>query len=871
MVVRLVKTSTAAMASQSISVYVADFLQVRPLTVEGSLWDNFTSCLDVSFGFAPEEFSAGFVPGLSIEPDGDGYLDAIVIQQSNGWGKRVIETDWRRKLFERWEGAWNQSKQMYQIYVWLVQLHMGWKEPSEQVRNEVLYRWFLYGIDGRLEKVLKYKTAWILAVALDQEELPEPIPLWPGDRVDYLLGGSMGHGLLRRLKQNSGRMGLVRLAQDLYFAKRGSLPVGDRFIEEALLKHHKLLTEHPEWDEPDWMETEVRRTVREIYCRDRTERVDVDTEVHVRERYREGRQLEEDEVLCNCYEPFYYGNDEYVVEDCNFTPPSLENRCGWGKVPTFGSCVENPRGKGGAFGWLVGNDGPGMGPPEGYFIGYAHFLTYVAEIRVPSIDWEDRFGEICRAGRCTDVIDCMPVALCEPFKVRVITRGSAEAYHLCRSYQPRIHHGMAGSDPFRLTMGPLDDRHLQLMLDKVRLVNHSHGGFWVSGDYEAATDNLHPHLSEVCMDEICQVLNVPFEDRSVLVKALTGHSIAWMGRDLNRDEKLQNWGQLMGSPVSFPVLCIINAALTRSWMEKELDQKIALRSAPMLVNGDDILFWCPGRDSYERWKEMTALAGFKASIGKNYCSDSYLVINSEISRIKRNVDYFGSETWELVQKLPSLNFGLLFGTVKSGSSHALEKTLYGTHEAQRDSLNMRAHDWVEGYPEDRDLMMCVFLKYWKALLHSVPKEMSWWVHPRFGGLGLPVTRTVTITERQRKLAAYLWVEGDTLGGIARPVPEFSAECLKGWSAILRNLVPNGTVKPYRGGRFKLNPFQLLRYYIECGFDQTDPEGNAAYLRSFMKYWDDSRKHWASPLSFRHCVSGPLSEMGVDSRIRLSYA
>jgi len=730
--------------------------------------------------------------------------------------------------------------------------------------------WFLYGLSGRLEKVLKYKTAWILATALKQGELPEAIPLWPGDRVEYLLPGKMGHGLLRMLRQRSGRIATVRLAQDIYFAKRGSNQVGDRFIEESLLKHHKLLTEHEEIEVGEGLIQAIRETTRSVYTvldapfvADPDPRRPIKTDVLQDD---DDSGVSDDEVeFCRCADPDYYGDDSWD-RSCTMPFRKHEVTPGWGKVPTFGSCVENPRGKGGAFGFLVGNDGLGLVPREGYLLGYMRCTWKVVEIRVPDIDGEYRFSEIRRAAQTSDVIDCLPVALCEPFKVRVITRGSAVPYHLCRAYQPMIHHRMASVEPFHLTMGPLETIHLERLLAKASRFDRTHGGFWVSGDYESATDNLHPDLSEHCMDVICEELSIPFEDRIILQKALTGHEIGWVGQDENRYSARQNWGQLMGSPVSFPVLCLVNAAITKCWYERVFGRKFRLSELPMLVNGDDILFWCPGKDEYAYWKEMVTSAGLKPSLGKNYCSDEYLVINSEISRIKKCIDWFGSEQWILVERLPSLNFGLLFGTTKSGSSHHMEKTVYGSHDLQRDSLRMRAHDWIAGYPEDQDLLMSVFISYWKDLLHSVPKEMSWWVHPKFGGLGLPVTRNVEITGRQRKLAAYLWTTGDSLKGLGQPIPEFTDAYMRDWSSALREV---GCVVE-RGGKFSTESFRTLKYYMGLGFDPTDPQGYSALLKVFNKYWKSSKSHWSKELSFRKCVAGPDREMGGRNRLGLSY-
>jgi hypothetical protein len=425
---------------------------------------------------------------------------------------------------------------------------------------------------------------------------------------------------------------------------------------------------------------------------------------------------------------------------------------------------------------------------------------------------------------------------------------------------------MAEQEPFRLTMGPLDSGHVDRLLAKATALDHSHSGFWVSGDYEAATDNLHPTLSEECIEEIVDLLRIPLEDGIVLRRALTGHMIHWVGSSVDRVERRQNWGQLMGSPISFPVLCLVNAAITRFWFEIETGRKWKLSEMPLLVNGDDILFWCPSKDAYRRWKAWTEMAGLKPSIGKNYTSSKYLIINSQIFGIRKSIDFFGAEVWENTGDLPCMNFGLLTGEVKSGSSHAAEKTMFGTHELQRDSFRQRAHDWCDGFPEDRDLMNNVFINQNREVLRGLPEGISWWVHPRLGGLGLPVTREVNITTAQRKLAAMLYLDPshrDSVKGLTMPLPEFTQRLMSDWKTLLRKL----GVELVRGGRYKVpSGFGLLGYYLETGFDPSDPQGLSNWTTSVRRVMKAARKHWAKPLSFHNCVVGPCEEWGINYRV-----
>jgi hypothetical protein len=94
------------------------------------------------------------------------------------------------------------------------------------------------------------------------------------------------------------------------------------------------------------------------------------------------------------------------------------------------------------------------------------------------------------------------------------------------------------------------------------------GGRFVSGDFSAATDNLDPALTEYAWECICECASVEDEHgvlplslspfAGLVKKALTGHCLDYGGPVIMD----QTWGQLMGSPVSFPLLNIINAATT---------------------------------------------------------------------------------------------------------------------------------------------------------------------------------------------------------------------------------------------------------------------------------------------------------------------
>jgi hypothetical protein len=156
---------------------------------------------------------------------------------------------------------------------------------------------------------------------------------------------------------------------------------------------------------------------------------------------------------------------------------------------------------------------------------------------------------------------------------------------------------------------------------------------------------------------------------------------------------LQKNGQLMGSVLSFPILCIANLLCywntlrIYQWLLENSLQSLAgssptgafalyldelkifdtlspadallrfetsllrtfaercpidynptrLQDLPVLVNGDDILFRSNSLFNAIWENYGYTLAGFQKSVGKNYLSRSYLTINSECFHVTQNV------------------------------------------------------------------------------------------------------------------------------------------------------------------------------------------------------------------------------------------
>jgi len=232
--------------------------------------------------------------------------------------------------------------------------------------------------------------------------------------------------------------------------------------------------------------------------------------------------------------------------------------------------------------------------------------------------------------------------VCEPLKCRLITKGSPLSYHAAAPAQRAMWKHLSAMDPFGLIKCPLDQSHLHGLLHR----EHNIPGIekfdhWVSGDYKAATDGLSQEINSLCFEAFLKRANASPLEARVWRAVLGNHWIRYPHKyddDLPVHAFRQKCGQLMGSPLSFPVLCSINLVAYWRALEEYTGQSIAdPRSLPVLVNGDDILFRSD-QEFYEVWQRHITEAGFTLSLGKNYISPNVLSVNSQYFLHRRDCE-----------------------------------------------------------------------------------------------------------------------------------------------------------------------------------------------------------------------------------------
>ncbi len=234
-----------------------------------------------------------------------------------------------------------------------------------------------------------------------------------------------------------------------------------------------------------------------------------------------------------------------------------------------------------------------------------------------------------------NAIKCTIQAVLEPMKVRVISKGEALPYYIARPIQQAMHSTLREMPCFRLIGRPLCPTDV---CDLAKRALRTYSG----GIFEYIIQDL-PLFEQMNALQVLgpHALHYPSE---------RGSDVVFRG--------LQRNGQLMGSILSFPILCLANLGVylyvtryhQKGWTHKE-------RLDHVLVNGDDMVYaadpllW---EDHVETAKEV----GLEMSVGKAYLHGTYLNVNST------SIHYDLSKEKETPWQIDFLNAGLFFGNRK---------------------------------------------------------------------------------------------------------------------------------------------------------------------------------------------------------------
>jgi hypothetical protein len=354
-------------------------------------------------------------------------------------------------------------------------------------------------------------------------------------------------------------------------------------------------------------------------------------------------------------------------------------------------------------------------------------------------------------------------AVCEPLKVRLITKGNEFSYYASRFYQKALWKYLQKYPQFVATGRPIQTSDFYALLEREKnlfektpttkvedvpqsLLPVKPFDLWVSGDYSAATDSLkiihtkeafEASLGKSDLDDDVQDLL-----RSVLYEQEISYPKKFSGKG-DLDPIMQTNGQLMGSTLSFPILCTVNLVAYWAAMEEYFGRQIALHNLPVLINGDDILFRA-NDDFYRIWLSKITQVGFELSLGKNYVHKTFFTINSMGFLFNRGTESFS--------EIGYLNVGLLTGQTKLGKR---KKELLPVNSTYNEVIS-GAHDKYRAHQR--------FMHYNKKDVRTCTQagQYSLFVSPFLGGCGFklhPEIRPhVYFTNFQSKLASYIYQE-----------------------------------------------------------------------------------------------------------------
>jgi hypothetical protein len=415
------------------------------------------------------------------------------------------------------------------------------------------------------------------------------------------------------------------------------------------------------------------------------------------------------------------------------------------------------------------------------------------------------------------------VAITEPLKVRIITAMAGFPTFLARPIQKALWDHLRTLPMFRLIGSPMDQEALRSLSEADRLFRSgplsrlpkdeqdllSKLLLWASGDYKGATDGVDIRATLLACDAIL-AKTLTSEDHALfgpLIRKLLEPNVLQYPVKVAKPTKLpkrdpsegprphqepenlkevaQANGQLMGSIMSFNILCILNAytyfrSLPKSVRDRILIRRIPLRTLPVLINGDDILFRAT-QSHYDRWLAGISVVGFVPSLGKNFIHDRFLTVNSlpivsldDPSRAanplvhKSLVKALKSYQWsddqpedtllsvisrspvDTCEILTFLNVGLLLGMSKlTGRSSTRALSLSSLYDGSvMGAMNPPfAHRRVLFYHKDSIQQATRFGSM----------TLNLFAHPLLGGLGFPVPPGVEprFSEPQRRLALKL--------------------------------------------------------------------------------------------------------------------
>lgn len=418
------------------------------------------------------------------------------------------------------------------------------------------------------------------------------------------------------------------------------------------------------------------------------------------------------------------------------------------------------------------------------------------------------------------------VALQEPFKIRTISIADGPATAAASPLQKIWHSQLRSLAPFSLIGGERVEKAAREVFP-----NWDAAPF-VSGDYSAATDRLSMHASKRMLKGLLKRVALEPKlrhrietslfsavmDYSRTLQTFKGKVPPEILKSIPLPPKTrQRNGQLMGNILSFPILCLVNLAAyltavvgyyrqnpsvwpTYTRSGKNLASLLELRletgyltrhelnDLPVLINGDDILFQAH-MGLYEHWLSNLSEFGLVPSVGKNYYSDEFFTVNSELYTREgfQSRPWWGGFQTDLVRARQEIRFETGMDVLQAD----MRKVLPPMQAWLKETVP------VSAWPEVN--------RMWIDHLHDSGlldpyKGLNWFLPAELGGMGLDSAGFADsrVTYAQRKLAVRLYLDPD---GFRFPGVEgslVSATADQNYRLLLGSVPRRGLVVEFEG-------------------------------------------------------------------------
>jgi hypothetical protein len=357
-----------------------------------------------------------------------------------------------------------------------------------------------------------------------------------------------------------------------------------------------------------------------------------------------------------------------------------------------------------------------------------------------------------------------PVALKEALKVRGITTPGGVESWLLKPLQQHVAKALSHFDVFALTHQPITS---EVLNNSFKF--HDTEAFYVSGDYDDATNNMRPEYTRVCIKEICKVIGLGGPLASLAERSLCDNLVSLGDKEiemfLSEDEKkndflrnktMKDWqkffkripqrgAQPMGKVLSFVCLCLINLAVVRKAMEIDRDRHMSIHNLEALINGDDCVFQMRNP---KIWEEVSSFPGLENSIGKTFYSKEFIEMNSRsflvsggrpLTRIILGKEAWGHEKMEGIYdhkfiEVPFVNFGLMKGLVRSQSCEENARVEFVKACVRMGACHTELIRNFDCFYNDLDFLFKFYHN--KYLMHQSLSGLPYYIPQWLGGLGL---------------------------------------------------------------------------------------------------------------------------------------